>query len=89
MAVRFAASLGLLAFAALCLRGALRGWAFVPVVGGALMAMLVFGAVGYGIGLLARNAVRESVQREIEQAEQDARPPRAAEPGTNAERTTV
>jgi len=89
VAIRFAASLGLLAFAALCVRGAMRAGPFAPAVGGALVAMLVFAAIGFGIGALARNAVRESVDREIREAEQaeggDAEAPqtvpRAGPPG--------
>ena len=69
MAARFAASLALVAFGALCARGAIAGDGFASVISLALKAMAVFGAVGYVIGLLARNAVRESVQREIEEAE--------------------
>ena len=69
MAVRFAASMALVAFGALCVRGALGGDGFASVVPRALAAMAVFGAVGYAIGLLARNAVRESVAREIDEAE--------------------
>ena len=70
MAVRFAASLALLAFAVVCSRGAIQGNGFASVVGAALTAMVVFGAIGAAIGALARNAVRESVEREIRQIEQ-------------------
>jgi len=73
VAARFAASLALLAFFALCLRGAIRGDAFDAVIGKGLVAMALMGAVGQIIGTLAQHAVRESVDREIQEIEERQR----------------
>ena len=84
MAKRYAACLALVAFTALCARGAVRGEQFAHVIPRAMVAMAVFGALGYAIGVLARNAVRESVQREVRRIEEGQTREQGAEPDADA-----
>lgn len=68
MAAQFAGRLALIAFAIVEVRGLIVGGDFATVTKSALLATLLFFALGMLTGELARRVVEESARGELEEA---------------------
>lgn len=70
MGPSYAGILGSLAFVIVILRGALHGYAAEGTIKLSILMMFVFAAIGYIVGRVASNTVRDSIRarvtREIE-----------------------
>lgn len=63
MRVTAAALLALIGFAAAAVLGWARGMSMDATLGRALLALLVFGGLGYGLGLVGERIIREVLEK--------------------------
>ena len=74
MGQTFAGTLGLLAFVSTVLRGVLAGGEASAVLGPAMVSLVVFTVVGFGLGQLAAWQVETAITAQLKQARNQVSP---------------